>query len=252
MTGIRLPKASSCLALAALLLMTSCSCSETLNRDEAPAAGAQPAGAEPSQALAPVPPNARASAERGSKTAFESDVRGRLGGIELTPEQKQELDELYREREQWQAERDELERLDGLPPEERDRDARESSRRRLEELRRNAPDDHDFLAKLTAEQREQVAQNGEPPEPSPFRDPLDDPNITDEQRQEIEQLPRSRRAWQVKHRLELDGLREQVEEARVAGDTAGQWEAQSKLDALTATRPSAKKIIEEASEESSE
>jgi hypothetical protein len=208
-------------AVAILLLVTRSSCSGSPDLEDTPGVARQAAQAEPASTHAPGladPGTSDAgSGERGQRVV-DRDSPLRPADRDIEPERQRRLDEQHREWGLWSTEYKAalraLRHLNRVPLDERDRYEIGRARSRVFALRKSEP------------------AGG-------------DDGLSDTQRQQLEELPKARRAWQVRHRRELDTLRRERNDARLAGDDAAILSAEEKIRELRATQPSADLILSE-------
>lgn len=244
--------AVSIFALAILAGVTRFSCSGSPDSADKPIADSEQSGAPPASSRASAPASPQTVENAGAVAdpqGLARDSRQLSADVKLTSEQEERAKALYRTEEEWSADYraalDALQQLDKAPLENRDRRTKRRARRRLQALWRSRPAGADFLPEPSDEQ-------GQPVEATrlrPLQDRLNDADLSDEQRQGIADFPKTRRIWQVRNRLELRALREQLTDARLAGDAIAEQEAEQALEELTATRPTLNEILSEQTDE---
>ena len=207
---------------------------------------------EPAAGRAPTSANRQNAAEEEAEANQQRPARASRrprADVDLTPKQERQIKELQRARKQWdaeyQAELDALQRLNRVPLEDRDRDAMRKVRRRLVALQGSEPVSAVFLSALSPEQLAMWDPPRRRPGEQRSPDPLDRSDLSNEQQENIKDFPKTRRAWQVQNRLALEALREQLQNALLAGDTAAEQEARTRIDELRATQPRLGKILSE-------
>jgi hypothetical protein len=160
-----------------------------------------------------------------------------------------QADELNRAWEDWRTEYEcaveEVERLIDMPMGDRDRESIRRARRHARDLRIREPVNHEPPTGPGPGQPLMFDSAGGANGNRPARRLADNTEFSDEVRDQLRDLPKERRRWQLENRQELDALRAERETARVAGDAAAEANADEKLKELTETAPSLNKILPE-------